>query len=66
MLLFGGSVKKKKGTAIPVRGCGGPQGSEMSRLPHFLDNQLTDSGEAVNLTHQMPITPKKISGTHFW
>jgi hypothetical protein len=27
--------------AIPVKGCGGPYGCETSRLPHFLDNRLT-------------------------
>jgi hypothetical protein len=31
-----------KGSVIPVRGCRGPYGSETSRLPYFLDNQLTD------------------------
>jgi hypothetical protein len=30
---------------------------EMSRLPHFLDNRLTDGGEAVSLVHQLPFTP---------
>jgi hypothetical protein len=37
----------------------------MSRLPHFLDNRLTDGGEAVSLTHLSPFTPRKIPGTHF-
>jgi hypothetical protein len=32
----------KKGKVIPVTGRGGPQGCETSRLPHFLDNLLTD------------------------
>jgi hypothetical protein len=32
----------KKGKAIPVTGRGGPQGYETSRLPHFLENRLTD------------------------
>jgi hypothetical protein len=40
------SVKVKKGKAIPVTGREGPEGCEMSRLPHFLDNQLTDGSEA--------------------
>jgi hypothetical protein len=31
--------------AILVAGHGGPQGCEMSRLPHFLDSQLTDGSE---------------------
>jgi hypothetical protein len=36
-----GVVKGKgKGKAIPVTGCGGPQGCETSRLPHFLDSSL--------------------------
>jgi hypothetical protein len=38
----------KKGTVIHVTGRGGPQGCETSRLPHFLDNQLTDGGEVVS------------------
>jgi hypothetical protein len=51
--------------AIPVTGCGGPQGCEMSRLPHFLDSWLTDGGEVVNLMHWLPFTQRKITGTHF-
>jgi hypothetical protein len=39
----------KKCKAIPVTGRGGPQGCETSRLPHFLDNWLTDGGEVVSL-----------------
>jgi hypothetical protein len=42
---------------ISRTGHGGPQGSEMSRLPHFLDNQLTDGGEVVSLMHWPPFTP---------
>jgi hypothetical protein len=37
------TVKKDK--AIPVTGRGGPQVYETSRLPHFLDNRLTDGDE---------------------
>jgi hypothetical protein len=33
---------RKKSKAIPVTGRGGPQGCETSRIPHFLDNRLTD------------------------
>jgi hypothetical protein len=39
-----------KGKAIPEPIRGGPQGCEMSRLPHFLDNRLTDGGEVVSPT----------------
>jgi hypothetical protein len=45
-------------------GCGGPQGCETSRLPHFLDNRLTDGNEVVSLTCWPPFTPRNIPGTH--
>jgi hypothetical protein len=41
----------KKGKAIPVTGHEGPQGCETSRLPHFLDNRLTDG----NLIYNGPL-----------
>jgi hypothetical protein len=47
----------RKGKAIPVTGRGGPQGCETSRLPHFLDNRLTDGGEIVSLTRRPLFTP---------
>jgi hypothetical protein len=37
----------------------------MLRIPHFLDNRLTDGGEAVSLTRQPHFTPRKIPGIHF-
>jgi hypothetical protein len=36
----------KKGKAIHVTGRRGPYVCETSRFPHFLDNWLTDGGEA--------------------
>jgi hypothetical protein len=36
-----------------------------SRLTHFLDNRLTDGGEAVGLMRRPPFIPRKIPGTRF-
>jgi hypothetical protein len=36
---------------------GGMQGRETSRLPHFLDNRITDDGEVVSLRSRPPFTP---------
>jgi hypothetical protein len=41
-----------KGKAMPLTGRGGPRGSETSRLPHVLDNRLTEGGEVVSLTRR--------------
>jgi hypothetical protein len=49
---------------IPVTGHGGPWGSQTLRLPHFLDNRLTNGSEVVSHTHQMPFTPRMVPGTH--
>jgi hypothetical protein len=42
----------------------------MLRIPHCLDNRLTDGGKAVNPMHRPHFTPQKhyyfyVSGTHF-
>jgi hypothetical protein len=37
---------------ILVTGHEGPQGCETSRLPHFLNNQLTDGCEVFSLTRR--------------
>jgi hypothetical protein len=50
----------KKGKAILVTGRGGPYGCETSRLPHFLDNRVTDGGEVISLTPRPPFTHRKI------
>jgi hypothetical protein len=41
-----------KGKDVPVIGLEGPQGCERLRLPHLLDNRLTDGGKFVSLTPQ--------------
>jgi hypothetical protein len=32
----------------------------MLRIPHLLDNRLTDGGKVVSLTHQPPSTSQKL------
>jgi hypothetical protein len=49
--------EKKKSKAILVTGSGGPQVCGMPRLPHFLENQLTDGGDVVSLRCWPPFTP---------
>jgi hypothetical protein len=61
---------KNKSKAIPVTGLGGLQGCEMLRIPHCLDNRLTDGGKVVGPTHPPHFTPHKhyyfnVSGTYF-
>jgi hypothetical protein len=51
--------------AIPVTGCGGPQGYETSRILNFLDNQPTDSDEVVSLRRRPRFSPSNIPGNHF-
>jgi hypothetical protein len=47
------TVKKGKAIRVTGRGArGGPWCCEMSRLPHFLDNQLRDDGEVASLMHR--------------
>jgi hypothetical protein len=48
-----------KSEGIPVRG------RETSRLPHFLDNRLTDGGEVVSHTLRLPVTPQEDSWDSF-
>jgi hypothetical protein len=51
---------------VPVTGCGGPQGSEISRIPHFLYKRLRHGSEVVSLMHRPRFNPTKIPGTHFF
>jgi hypothetical protein len=52
-----------KGKAISVICHGDAQGCETSRLPHFLDNRLSDGGGVVRFIRR-PATfiPRKIPG----
>jgi hypothetical protein len=44
---------------IPVTGRGVPYGCEMSRLPYYLYNRLTDGGKVVSPTRRPPFTPQE-------
>jgi hypothetical protein len=56
--VYGDKQRKEKDKAIPIKGRGGLWGFETSRLPHFLDNWLTDDSEVVNLTRRpRPLLP---------
>jgi hypothetical protein len=54
--------------AVPVTGRGGLQGCETLRIPHCLDNRLTDCGKFSH-TQRPRSTPQQhyssASGTHF-
>jgi hypothetical protein len=50
--------KKVTPSLWPTRG--GPWGCETSRLPHFLDNRLTDGSEAVSHTRRPPPLSQEI------
>jgi hypothetical protein len=54
-----------KGKAILVTGHEGPLCCETSRIPHFLDNRLTDSGKNPSLKRRPPFTPQEDSWYSF-
>jgi hypothetical protein len=49
-----GRCRTRVCSALPVTGGGGPYSCETSRLPHFLDNRLTDGGEVVSSGRPSP------------
>jgi hypothetical protein len=42
-------------------GRGGLWGYEVSRIPHCLDNRLTDTGKVVSHTHRPLFTPRNLA-----
>jgi hypothetical protein len=54
-----GSLKKAQFNLVTGRG--GLYGSEMPRIPHYLDNQLTNDSEVVSLTRRPRSTLQKHS-----
>jgi hypothetical protein len=59
------SDKKVKGKAILVTCRWGTKACETSKLPHFLDNRLTDGGKVVSHTRRPPFTPQEDSWYSF-
>jgi hypothetical protein len=53
--------KEKEGKVVSVTSHEGQWGCEMSRLPFFLDSQLTDGEEVVSLMRQPPVNPQEDS-----
>jgi hypothetical protein len=51
--------------AIPATGRGGPYGCQTSRLPHFLENRLTDGDEDVSLMGRSTFTHQEVSSYSF-
>jgi hypothetical protein len=51
---------KQKSKAVPETSCGGSQGCETLRLPHFLDSRLTD-GVIFSLKSLPRYTPQEDS-----
>jgi hypothetical protein len=56
----------KKGKAIPVTGRGGPFGSEMLRIPHYLHNRLTGGGKVVSLRRRPLLYSIETLFSCFW
>jgi hypothetical protein len=54
-------LEEVKAKAIPVTSHGGPQGCETLRVPHYLDNRLTDGVKVVSLTRRPFYTPQEDS-----
>jgi hypothetical protein len=52
VLRFTQALMEKRGKSIPVTGGGSPYSCETWKLPHFLDNRLTDGGEDISVTHR--------------
>jgi hypothetical protein len=54
-----------KSKVFPSTGLGGPKGCERLRLPHFLDNWLTDGGKVVSPTPRPLFTSQEDSWYSF-
>jgi len=57
-------LKKKKGKAVLLQACSGPEGSRKLRFPDYM-TMVQDGGKVVSLMHQPPLSPGNAPGTHF-
>jgi hypothetical protein len=57
-------VLKKKGKAVPLQACSGPEGSRKLRFPDYMTT-AQDGGMVVSLTHRPPLPPGNAPGSHF-
>ena len=58
------NMSKGKGKAVPLQAWSGPEGSRKLRFPDFMTT-TQDGGKVVGLTHQPPLPPGNVPGTHF-
>jgi hypothetical protein len=66
-LYFAGmEVEVQVSKAIPVTGCGGPLGYKMLRIPHCLENRLTDGGKVVSPTRRLLLYSPETFFLCFW
>jgi hypothetical protein len=65
-LPFVSKKEKVKSKAISVTGRGGPKGCKMLRIPHCLDNWLTDGGKVVNPMHRPLLYSPETLFLCFW
>ena len=54
----------RKGKAVPLQACSGPEDSRKLRFPDFMTT-AQDGGKVVSLTHRPPLNPGNTPGTHF-
>jgi len=63
MMWTGRVVGVKKGKAVPLQACSGPEGSRKLSFPDF-KTTAQDSGKVVSLKHRPPLPPGNAPGTH--
>jgi len=54
-----------KGKAVPLQALSGPEGSRKLRFADYI-TMAWDGGKVVSLTHQPPLPPGNVPGTHFY